>query len=273
LSLLCVAQKRHNRCVKYWQTTLAILAALFASIALADDFKTINGKEYKNATVTRVEADGIVIRSKSGLSKVYFTELPKEVQERFHYDPENATTAHAAEMAVIEQTNQQVEESNKQRREVEQQKALENRLSQLQQQEENLLAQIGGVNNSAAAAQETATYVHERSKLRLEDIAAYGSAHSADAQLALTYQQWARERALAGDLAGAERFNAMADEVKERIPELRSFEKPLQGQSARNASDSLEADLRLLRGRLDDVRKEKQRVTHELERKKAQRQP
>jgi hypothetical protein len=163
-------------------------------------------------------------------------------------------------------------ESNKQRREAEQQKALENQLSQLQQQEENLLAQIRGANNSAAA-QETATYVHERSKLGLADIAAYGSAHSADAQLALTYQQWARERALAGDLQGAERFNAMADEVMERIPELRSFEKPLQGQSARNASDSLKADLRLLRGRLDDVRKEKQRVTHELERKKAQRQP
>ena len=45
-------------------------------------------------------------------------------------------------MAVIEQTNQQVEESNKQRREPEEQKALENRLSQLQQQEERLVEQI-----------------------------------------------------------------------------------------------------------------------------------
>ena len=53
----------------------------FASIALADDFKTINGKEYKNATVTRVEPDGILLKTKSGISKVYFTELPKEVQD------------------------------------------------------------------------------------------------------------------------------------------------------------------------------------------------
>jgi hypothetical protein len=68
--------------VKHW---LAILAALSASIALADDFKTINGKEYKDATITRVEADGIVLRSKAGISKVYFTELPREVQEKFHY--------------------------------------------------------------------------------------------------------------------------------------------------------------------------------------------
>lgn len=72
------------------KTTITILAALSASIALADDIKTNSGKEYKNATVSRVEADGIVLRTKGGISKVYFTELPKEVQERFHYNPEIA---------------------------------------------------------------------------------------------------------------------------------------------------------------------------------------
>jgi hypothetical protein len=71
------------RSVKYWQISLAILATLSASIVLADDFKTINGKEYKDATVSRVEPDGIVLKTKSGISKVYFTELPKEIQERF----------------------------------------------------------------------------------------------------------------------------------------------------------------------------------------------
>ena len=58
---------------------------LSAALALAEDFKTINGKEYKDVTVSRVEADGIVIKTKTGLSKIYFTELPKDVQERFHY--------------------------------------------------------------------------------------------------------------------------------------------------------------------------------------------
>jgi hypothetical protein len=66
--------------MKHCQTTLAILAALFASIALADDFKAIDGKEYKNVKVKRVEPDGIVLITKSGISKLYFTELPKEVQ-------------------------------------------------------------------------------------------------------------------------------------------------------------------------------------------------
>jgi hypothetical protein len=81
-----VERKRSRiRSVTYWQTTLAILAALSVSIALAEDFKTTNGKEYKDATITRVEGDGIVIRTKTGISKVYFTELPKDVQEKFHY--------------------------------------------------------------------------------------------------------------------------------------------------------------------------------------------
>jgi hypothetical protein len=46
--------------------------------------------EYKNAKVSRVEQDGIVLIIKSGISKVYFAELPKDVQERFHYDPAKA---------------------------------------------------------------------------------------------------------------------------------------------------------------------------------------
>ena len=51
------------------RATLAILAALSASIALAEDFKTIDGKEYKNASVSRVEPDGIVLKSKSRFSQ------------------------------------------------------------------------------------------------------------------------------------------------------------------------------------------------------------
>jgi hypothetical protein len=72
--------------------TFAFLILCVGSVVLADDFKTIDRKEYKNATVTRVETDGIVLSSKSGISKVYFTELPKEVQERFHYDAAKAAT-------------------------------------------------------------------------------------------------------------------------------------------------------------------------------------
>src|SRR5437660_9541807 len=61
---------------------------LSASLTLADDFKTIKGKEYKNATVIRIEQDGVVLKTKTGISKVYFVELPHDVRERFGYrDP------------------------------------------------------------------------------------------------------------------------------------------------------------------------------------------
>ena len=71
---------------------LPVLILCFPTVALADDFKTVQGKEYKNVTVSRVEPDGIVLKSKSGISKVYFGELSPDVQERFHY---NATIASA----------------------------------------------------------------------------------------------------------------------------------------------------------------------------------
>ena len=67
------------------KTAIAILAMLSVSLALAEDFKTIDGREYKDATVSRIEADGIELRTKTGISKVYFTELPQDVQERFHW--------------------------------------------------------------------------------------------------------------------------------------------------------------------------------------------
>ena len=71
--------------VKDWATTIAILPLLLATFARAEDFKTVSGKIYKDATVSRIEADGIELKTKTGISKVYFTELPQDVQERFHW--------------------------------------------------------------------------------------------------------------------------------------------------------------------------------------------
>lgn len=88
--------------------TIAILATLCAALfALADDFKTINGKEYKDATVTRVEPDGILVKTKTGIAKLYFAELPPEVQRRFNYDPQQAAAFVAAEAANYAVTQNQ----------------------------------------------------------------------------------------------------------------------------------------------------------------------
>jgi hypothetical protein len=83
-----------------WET-VAISLLLLASVGLAEDFRTIGGKVYKDATISRVEADGIVIRTKTGISKIYFVELPKDVQERFHHG-----SATPAAKAVTQRINQ-----------------------------------------------------------------------------------------------------------------------------------------------------------------------
>jgi hypothetical protein len=91
------------RRVKHWQIALAIFVALSASIALADDFKTVNGKEYKDATVSRVEPDGIVIKFRGGIVKLQFTELPADVQKKYGYDPVAAREYAAQRDRVIVQ--------------------------------------------------------------------------------------------------------------------------------------------------------------------------
>jgi len=89
--------------VKGKMKILISLIVCFAAVAFADDFKLIDGREYKDVAVSRVEPDGVVLRTKSGISKVYFVELPKEVQDRFHYNPAIAS-AHSAQQKVNQAT-------------------------------------------------------------------------------------------------------------------------------------------------------------------------
>ena len=77
----------------------------FASTAVADDIKTINGKEYKNATVSRVEPDGIIVKFSGGLVKISFTELSEELKEKYHYNPEEARKFSAENAAAINAFN------------------------------------------------------------------------------------------------------------------------------------------------------------------------
>ena len=81
----------------------ALLIVCFTSVAFADDFKLIDGREYKDATVSRVEPDGVVLKTNAGIAKVYFAELPKEDQQRFHYNPAPAA-ANSAQQAINQPT-------------------------------------------------------------------------------------------------------------------------------------------------------------------------
>jgi hypothetical protein len=70
--------------------TFVILILCFTSIAFADDFKTTDGKEYKNAKINRVEPDGIVISFSGGIVKIPFNELSAEIQKKYGYDSQAA---------------------------------------------------------------------------------------------------------------------------------------------------------------------------------------
>jgi hypothetical protein len=141
------------------QTKLfTILLLSFAAAALSEDFKTVNGKEYKDATITRVEPDGIVVKTNSGITKVYFPELPKDVQERFHYDSEKAASYSAEQAANYTEYQKQQDETQRQQQAADanskaalaqqqaatnRTQALQTRYGELQKQEGDLLRQIG----------------------------------------------------------------------------------------------------------------------------------
>ena len=138
--------------------SLTFLSLSLISLTFADDFKTLAGKEYKNVTVSRVEPDGIVLTGKAGISKVYFTELPKDVQERFGYDSQKAGDYSAQQSAGFEQVRKQQEEASRQKAAASQKenqsraqqanrqnelRTLQSRYEELQRQEDDLLLRIG----------------------------------------------------------------------------------------------------------------------------------
>jgi chromosome segregation ATPase len=137
---------------------LTFLILSFTSAVFSEDFKTVNGKEYKDASITRVDPDGIVVKTKSGIAKVYFAELPKDVQERFHYDQQKASAYSAEQAANYTAYQKQQEEAQRERKDAaakqgtilaEQEaaknrtQALQARYGELQKQEDDLLLQIG----------------------------------------------------------------------------------------------------------------------------------
>jgi hypothetical protein len=131
-----------------------VLIVFFASITLADDFKTIDGKEYKDATVSRVEPDGLVLITKFGISKVYFVELPKEVQERFHYDAAKAAQFTTVQQSAIAQSNATVAAQQQQEAQERQRQAAAIAQQRQQAQEQQRQADAIAMQQEAQRAQQ-----------------------------------------------------------------------------------------------------------------------
>ena len=155
---------------------LTFLILSFTSAALSEDFHTVNGKEYKNATVTRVEPDGIIVKTNSAVTKVYFTELPKDVQEHFHYDAGKAASYSTEQAANYTAYQKQQEETRRQQQDadaknnaalVEQQaaanrsQALQTRYAALQKQEDELLLQIAEAKKTGPSYRQGKTVRHQ----------------------------------------------------------------------------------------------------------------
>jgi hypothetical protein len=140
---------------------------------MADDFKTLAGKEYKNATVTGVEPDGIVVKTKTGISKLYFVQLPKEVQQRFNYNPQGAAT-YSAQQAIQYEINRKEQEAARYHQEdVEAQK----RASAAAAQAANANAQVAQDNKLVRQQQETAREAN-RHQEATDAISAYRATHT-----------------------------------------------------------------------------------------------
>lgn len=68
---------------------LVIVICFLLGVALhAEEFRTLDGDLYPEASLKRVEPDGIVISYTDGIVKLKFKNLPKEICERYEYNPE-----------------------------------------------------------------------------------------------------------------------------------------------------------------------------------------
>lgn len=76
--------------------TVSILAGLTLASSWAEDITTTTGKQYTDVTIARVEPDGIVVTTDSGIERISFDILSKELQTKYGYDPQRAAKFRAA---------------------------------------------------------------------------------------------------------------------------------------------------------------------------------
>lgn len=134
-----------------------VLLVSFASIALADDFKTIDGKEYKNAKVSRVEPDGIVINFSGGIVKIPFSELSPKIQMKYGYDSQ-AAGAYSAKQREQQAAFAQQRKADEQRRFEERQKYWSEHPAP-QQQQSSTASALGGSSLDRRAYNQSTTAV------------------------------------------------------------------------------------------------------------------
>lgn len=95
-------------------STIALCALFVVGARAADTnaLTTTTGKTYACVRVVRVDPDGLSIEyapepGAVGLAKVKFAVLPRDVQERYGYDPKTAEAFESANTAAVQAWNEQ----------------------------------------------------------------------------------------------------------------------------------------------------------------------
>ena len=97
---------------------LFIILAFSACLSItAEDFRTLDGKEYKNVSVCRVTPEGIEIMFSTGIKLLKFKNLPESVRKKYHYSPEKAAEYEKTMSKKRSEWSKKQQELEKQRRE------------------------------------------------------------------------------------------------------------------------------------------------------------
>jgi hypothetical protein len=67
-----------------------------------DVLETLDGKSYMAVEIREVSAIGISIRHETGLARVPFENLPREMQDHFHFDPKEKERALHQEQRILQ---------------------------------------------------------------------------------------------------------------------------------------------------------------------------
>ena len=73
-----------------------------------EDITTTTGTKYSNVTINRADPDGLVVMTESGVTKIPFSILSKELQAKYGYDPLKAAKYQEAVQAVVAQRQAEV---------------------------------------------------------------------------------------------------------------------------------------------------------------------
>jgi len=78
---------------------VAVSASLGHGSMVGDriDIQTLDGREFSNAKISRIEPDGLMVMTEDGITKVAFENMPQNLRSKFEAGPTEEPASHEAE--------------------------------------------------------------------------------------------------------------------------------------------------------------------------------